>query len=704
MKKNLLISIAAMVCSGPAIAAPSTPTPLTPTLQSGTDAIMRTIAPDGSIKTEMFSEPEPPAMATAKAKAMADAETFTVTVISDPNEDGKVTSFSGVYFIKSKMVKWPGASYKESGTYNLPAGEYLMQAAYMSGEVIFMEVNISEDMEIHLNPSMADKEITAIFLMPDGSEVMLPGSPDGMNIADGGIHYDLNYKGLGATGNYILDLKGDRLREQSTIRTNVCDEDLTVNYFFSGYSMDYQMINIVISENGGNIINGIVTNSTDNYASYSTEFTHTPAYKDFGEDNTEQNILVQLLNTDGEVMAGMGYLFDFPFEVLVCTRPAEIYGYNTCVLFGDTDLFDYGYGVTAPYMLKDNEGLRYLATNNGSPYSAPDEPRYYYYPENPAFSFYQAPGQVMGSTAPVCVTYSNGYNYPVEFTYLAPAMYYGNFGERRDVDIPLVSTVVKYNGEDVYTGEIDIRQWASEWAVDGHEPGDMTYIMTNTNAEVDGLAALNLCELKYNEAKTDCVPPTIQRVMMRNIDGTVTNRFATSTEGVITLAGGDFIKKTAPVDLGSYVSDFEYYTFEPATVEVSYAPYGENEFSPIEVVEDPEKFFMPGFGAYYEGSLECVNRESATGWYDLKVVMTDEAGNTQSQVISPAFHIDSTVGISSASVAKATFSVKGGKITTTGNNKVEVYNLSGSHIANSNLQPGIYVVRSGANVAKIQVK
>ncbi|MDE5876600.1 MAG: hypothetical protein K2H47_03785 [Muribaculaceae bacterium] len=703
MKKTLLLSIAAMTFSGMALAVPTTPKRLTPVIQPGTQAIITSTTSDGSMKTEILTEEETPVMKMTKAKAMAGAETFTVKVISDPNEDGSVNDFSGVYFIKSTMVKWRGAGYTSNGTFSLPAGEYLMQAEYMSGETIFQEIKVSEDLEIHLNPSMADKEIKADLLMPDGSKVLLPGAPEGYNLLDGGLYYTLRYKGLGASGSYNFDLKGDRFKDECTIRTNVCDEDLSILYLFNGYTKDYQMINIVLAGNGNDLTDGTFINSTDDYAIYSSDITHTPAYVTLGEDNTDYSVNLKLININGDILAGMGYEFVEPAEILVSTKSAETYGFNSCVLIGNTDIFDYGYGVQAPYLIKNNEGFRYLATNESSPYSAPDSPRYFYYPVNPAFSFDQTSDQVMGSTAPICVTYANSYTYPVDFSYLTTAMYYGNYGECRMSDVALASTIVKYNDTDVYTGEVDIRQWASEWAVNGHEPGEITYIITNNNFETDGLKGSNVCELKYNENNTDCVPPTVQRIMMRNTDGAVTNRFANSSEGIITLTGGDFIKEVAQVNVGAYDTDFEYYTFAPATVEVFYAPYGESEFSPIEITEDPEKFFMPGFGAYYEGSLKDIDRESTTGWYDLKVVMTDEAGNTQSQIISPAFHVDSTIGVNTLNTPQTTFTVENGTIYASDGNTVEVYNISGSRIAN-NLQPGIYVVRAGSKVAKIQVK
>ena len=49
---------------------------------------------------------------------------------------------------------------------------------------------------------------------------------------------------------------------------------------------------------------------------------------------------------------------------------------------------------------------------------------------------------------------------------------------------------------------------------------------------------------------------------------------------------------------------------------------------------------MPEMGNFFHGSLEGVTGQAYEGWFDLKVKVTDAAGNLQEQVISPAFRID----------------------------------------------------------------
>ena len=97
--------------------------------------------------------------------------------------------------------------------------------------------------------------------------------------------------------------------------------------------------------------------------------------------------------------------------------------------------------------------------------------------------------------------------------------------------------------------------------------------------------------------------------MFKDKDGKVTDRFDNAADGMMYFSGGDF--------QWVYNSSSDcYYTFETASTKVEYAPYGEDTFSPIEVAQVPELYFMPGFGDCYSTNLAEVDRTSKTGWFD----------------------------------------------------------------------------------------
>ena len=63
---------------------------------------------------------------------------------------------------------------------------------------------------------------------------------------------------------------------------------------------------------------------------------------------------------------------------------------------------------------------------------------------------------------------------------------------------------------------------------------------------------------------------------------------------------------------------------------------------------------LPFYGHYFEGSLVEEKSSSSNGWYDIRITLTDESGNSQTQTISPAFRVEhaqssmATVGSSNA--------------------------------------------------------
>lgn len=114
---------------------------------------------------------------------------------------------------------------------------------------------------------------------------------------------------------------------------------------------------------------------------------------------------------------------------------------------------------------------------------------------------------------------------------------------------------------------------------------------------------------------------------------------------------------------------------------------GTGRWTPFEVKEQPDKYFAKGFGAFYEGSLSQITEGAPYGWFDVRISLATAEGNTQQQVISPAFRIDDLAGIRSV----------GSDIQE--NSSVEYYNFQGIRI--SKPEPGMPVIeRRGDSVVK----
>ena len=160
------------------------------------------------------------------------------------------------------------------------------------------------------------------------------------------------------------------------------------------------------------------------------------------------------------------------------------------------------------------------------------------------------------------------------------------------------------------------------------------------------------------------------------------DRFATANDGSIEFSAGDFNAITTPLQLIAFNRQ------APESVEVSYSPYGEDNWSELSVEEVPE-YYWPVMGWFYTGSLAGVTGQGLNGWFDLKIRLTDAAGNWQEQVISPAFRIDD---LAYSSVVTITPDKVGDNA---------IYNLAGQRMRGGleSLTHGIYIV-GGKKVVK----
>lgn len=156
-------------------------------------------------------------------------------------------------------------------------------------------------------------------------------------------------------------------------------------------------------------------------------------------------------------------------------------------------------------------------------------------------------------------------------------------------------------------------------------------------------------------------------------------------------AGGDFGPRSISyvVEEG-YESMWSYNECQPMTVEVSYAPYGTDEWLPLEGVEHQAEYDdIPGLGFFYSAPLTSVTTPSENCWFDLKFRLVDEAGNWQEQILSPAFRIEDVTqsAVTDVKVDRATDSA--------------IYNLAGQRMRGdlNSLPRGIYIT-AGKKIVK----
>ena len=308
---------------------------------------------------------------------------------------------------------------------------------------------------------------------------------------------------------------------------------------------------------------------------------------------------------------------------------------------------------------------------------------------------------VFGSTPQFMLFYyqtydSDWYAYPYPMLSYNSLDYYGDSCTSFDGEIK-----VSVNGDVVADSAEGLRIWQRECIESQMETGKLVFDYQNNNIEVDGLAGKNSAKVCIDNSVDNFTMPLIQSVQLRDGTNHVTDSFSDASEGKLLITGGDFREvKGEPINDSNEIP--MWYDIELCDLTVEYAPYRSNDFTPIEV--KPEGNAMIGFGYPYVGSLESVDKESSTGWFDLRILMTDAAGNTNEQIISPAFKIDRLTGIQQVSVNRANLRVIGRAVVADNDAAVEVFTLSGQRVENNNLPVGLYIARSGDSVAKLMVK
>ena len=242
------------------------------------------------------------------------------------------------------------------------------------------------------------------------------------------------------------------------------------------------------------------------------------------------------------------------------------------------------------------------------------------YPGHPMFSYplSHKDTEALGNNCPITRQIHSVYYSPeMEMNMMNHnCRYIGRFGEVRGSDFELV--------KDLF------------WQDDSPNQGTYEFTLNNENVDVDGLPGKNVTHFWVDKSTGDIVAPTLTMLHFRNNEEIVTDRFDSSGNGIIELSAID-------ENGGIYNEEDWQYHFavdKNIVVEVAYSPYGEGNWNELAVEEDPSLFYLPDMGNFFRGSLEGVTGQAYEGWFDLKVKVTDAAGNWQEQVISPAFRID----------------------------------------------------------------
>lgn len=251
--------------------------------------------------------------------------------------------------------------------------------------------------------------------------------------------------------------------------------------------------------------------------------------------------------------------------------------------------------------------------------------------------------------------------------------YLGQYGEITYSSALNADLEIIYNGITLYSGKGPISAALEEML-----NGEIDNTITHEGFFVDGLPGSNKAHLKYTAGAEDQNPPTTTMLHFKDSNEDVTTRFAKAADATLEFSAGDFNVGFNPINV-SYMD-----RYAPESVEVSYSPYGEDNWSELPVEEVPE-YYWPVMGWFYSGSLAGVTGEALNGWFDLKIRLTDAAGNWQEQVLSPAFRIDDLAYSSVANIGSDNA------------HEVARYNLAGQRVDTNT--PGVAIVKMSDGTA-----
>lgn len=692
-----------------------------------TDGYLERLAKRG-IFLDYFSEPaETPRP--AKAPAKADEQMYTLTVNLKYNKD-EVGNGIDLAIFNNETGDKEYIEYSlqpDELTATVPRGSYDIAVMFTTKVVDLIvlsadNIEVNGDTEITLNTDDATVNITWNPLMPDGSpvssewELWNPDTfqPTGEYEAGNAFteftniicyntrHPDINC--LRIIANVYRVKVGEILIDMGHLNVRTMPSDHYRFYYYP--TITSTVGNVLINMSADATESKTVTNDLKNYVTLKPDFVYSPYVPEPHEYEFEGEQYVSYFDKEktcgiwfdiirhGENIGYHGTLFNnsnYEYKINkwinICQDPAY---FDELMLLPQPVLIE-GWrseSMIGTYIGYMDSPSQVWVKNNINKYG-----EFLNFPNddtpliddiiNPYLSFDLSKPHVWNYGCPTFV-FSMPWNL-YEYSYM------GRLGERREVDLLSTRGTVKVDGMAPSEQIFELLQQGKL-----PDKGKIDFLFTNTNVVIDDIPGKNVAEVSFDMSKADHVPPTLQIVRFKDKDDNITDRYSKAEDGVIEFYAGDFTFDHRQ-HIGWFTDEW------PADVIVEYAPYGSDEYLPLEADHIPERDFMPGFGAYYTGSLGKVDRESENGWFDVRITVIDEAGNYQRQVLSPAFKIGEGSGIRTPDASDIRVIVTEGEIKVYGAAKpeIEIYTPDGvrimeaaaSAVATGELNRGLYLIK-----------
>ena len=201
-------------------------------------------------------------------------------------------------------------------------------------------------------------------------------------------------------------------------------------------------------------------------------------------------------------------------------------------------------------------------------------------------------------------------------------LFLGEYGEQK-YNHGDVMAVLK--GDDAILFNDSIFIFNSTWDMDASH-SKYKIEVDNDQVFAYGKKMINRSSIEFDLTKADANPPTL--TMLRVIDKEKVSMAVTEETARLEITAGDFALDQVKVIVYDKKPD----------IQVSFSLDGET-FTELTVEEDVAKFNR-GYGNFFNVSLKPVmEMNTKDGWVTVKIVLTDDAGNSQVQILEPLFHV-----------------------------------------------------------------
>ncbi len=199
---------------------------------------------------------------------------------------------------------------------------------------------------------------------------------------------------------------------------------------------------------------------------------------------------------------------------------------------------------------------------------------------------------------------------------------------------------VYVNDESIYNDSIYKFNFdANDYQFD--TPVSVSIDALNTHLMANDVIKMNLTHVEFDLEKNDAMPPTMTFLRVLDGNGDETVWHDNLSQSTLVFGCADFTYHFLETEWGGYYDHLEY-NAKPE-VELLYSLDGET-WEPLAFAED-ESLFHIDYGNVFVAELRQLESHALNKWVSLQFILTDEAGNMQSQLMQNVFYDGEMVSV-----------------------------------------------------------